>query len=143
MKPVWMTRRHEPPRNYGDCLSACVASILECDAVPHFMFDAAEPDIVRERLDAYLSEYHNLTTFNMAWSGEYTTRDDLLAIMEINNPGIYYILWGGTVADEPHAVVCCGGHVVHDPSPWLAGGVVGPYDGVFSVTVFVPLVVRQ
>lgn len=140
MKPVWMQNRHEPPTLYGDCLRACVASILELEVseVPHFHFDGHPSDaVIRQRLDEWLAT-RNLTSWCVGYHG-HIGFDDLCVIMETNNPGRNYILFGATDAGDPHAVVMRDGRLIHDPSPWQTGGVVGPFDGVWSILQFSPI----
>lgn len=89
----------------GDCLRACVASILELPlkSVPHFSRDYTV-DWFEYLVDfLYAYDYEAYWTPKGKW--DYT-----------GNYSIGY----GWLADKPgweHVVVCWNGHIVHDPSP--------------------------
>ena len=98
MKPVDQTILGEP---HGNCLQACVASILELalDDVPNFM------------------EYED-------WDGEFVKfmAGFGLEPVEFNvaagwTPGGYHCALGETSRGILHSVVAHGGEVVHDPHP--------------------------
>jgi len=137
MIPIYMKHKHNPPHSYGDCLRACVASILEADDVPHFHVDGEADDaVIRSRLDDYLRTEHALTSWAIGY-GEIPL-DDMLSGLSDDNPGKNFILFGAISTGEPHAVVCRDGCVIHDPSSWPTGGLVGPYENGWVVLLFVP-----
>lgn len=140
MKYIWMKHRHNPPHSYGDCLRACVASVLEAEDAPHFYLDGPDEATARERLDDYLSTERALTTWLCGYAGG--PLQDLLDGIGSDNPGRNYILFGAIATGEPHAVVCRDNAQVHDPSPWPTGGIVGPYEGNYAVLFFIPEVTR-
>ncbi len=122
MTPEICHVKNDPPHTYGDCLRACVASLLDMSFkdVPHFVEDGCEPEITYERLRNWLSNYMLVPMFNGYAASE--TPDDVLHFMGETNPGVYYILFS---AD--HAVVCCNDQIVHDPA-WVRARLVPPSD---------------
>lgn len=140
MKPVWMTERHNPPHSYGDCIRACVASILEIDDVPHFAFDGTEDqDELRARFDDFLRG-HDLTSWLIGYGD--MPIDEFLSGIGTDNPGKNFIVFGAITSGEPHAVICRDGVQVHDPSPWQTGGLTGPHKDGYVIMTFVSEVVR-
>ncbi len=103
-----------PPGNKGDCLSACIASILEVrlDQVPHFTGKNW-----REEIDRFLATY-GLCLIGYMADGE-----------AFGPPPFYHIVSGlsshhkegESEVDNQHAVVCYGEHMVHDPSSSRTG----------------------
>jgi len=108
---------HDPENGkYGDCLRACIASILELPSsdVPHFYEDGNEK-IFDEKVSGFLGElglallnlnYFDLSIYPHATHGK---------------TGIYHILSGYTERGTYHAVVGLDGSIVHDPHPSKAG----------------------
>src|SRR5690606_19121466 len=85
MTPQVCRVRHDPPHSYGDCIRACVASLLdmECEQVPHFYEDGdGERGFERmrvwlaahKRIPAYYVLDADMTFEQVAWSvGMYET----------------------------------------------------------------------
>jgi hypothetical protein len=142
MKRIYMKNRHNPETGtYGDCLSAAIGSLLECDDVPHFNFDGCtDQDEVRRRINDYLNAHHALAVYCTGWNGSIKL-SELMAMHAHNNPGMNYLLSGALVSGEPHMVVCRDAQVIHDPSPWPTGGIVAPYEGVWVIMTLVSEVV--
>lgn len=123
MTPVICRVKHDPPNSYGDCVRACVASLLDADAsdVPHFYEDGSPDGKMR------LGEWLGSIGYVAAWF--YSDGNDpleaVLEFMGAQNPHLYYMLLGRTEGGA-HAVVCQGGAVVHDPNwyktPLISGG---------------------
>jgi hypothetical protein len=95
------------PFEPGNCLSACVASILELpvEAVPHFI-EKSDPyeGIWAERLDD--------------WLAGFGLRALVLPISIVIAPPVgFYVLCGRSVKGHEHAAVAKNGYVVHDPYP--------------------------
>lgn len=133
MTPHFCIVKDDPERgSYGDCLRACVASILDIHDirdVPHFFWDNCEAPIGHERLINYLAERDSpLMPFYMGVSGELSVQDVLNVIGAGVNEDACYILVG-RVDDlsNNHAVVCRGTEIVHDPS-WTPGAIDLPPD---------------
>lgn len=114
MKPVYQKRLHLPRLNlYGDCMSACIASILEINTedVPHFAgkyFN--EPDKFHKAIRDWLAQfgYFYLTILY---------GNDPRNEMKQNNSGIYYIFSGESgYSRASHSVICINDKIVHDPA---------------------------
>jgi hypothetical protein len=126
MTPVMCRNRHNPPTSYGDCLRACIATIMDLDAehVPHFADMAARGDEARASARRWLG----LRGFTV--TGFAMPADPLESVMEWmgeNNPDTTWMLFGSTArAGQPvggdHVVVCQGGAVVHDPA-WVPSSI--------------------
>lgn len=119
MKPVMQTQRGE----FGNCLTACVASILELpiEAVPNFIeYDKGNGEYI-EVFNDFLGQYgyQALTLF-------------LLHLDKTWIPSGYHLIYGHTAAGNKHAVVGYQGKIVHDP---LNGE--SPLVSIESYTVFV------
>lgn len=114
--------KNDPPNSYGDCLRACIASLLELPTVkvPHFVRDGCAPEVTYERVREWLADRGLVPMFNGYTASE--TPDDVLKFMAETNPGVYYILFS---AD--HAVVCLNDEIVHDPA-WVKARLVPPSD---------------
>lgn len=127
MIPAMCRVKHDPENNqYGDCVRACIATVLEIDteAVPHFAHDDPDGIILAERVREYLAPSH--TIYAVAYPGE-TAKDELLAYIGEQNPGATYMLIGGTADGGEHMVVCRGDHVAHNPA-WYGCSLTRPTD---------------
>lgn len=122
MNPRVCTVKDSPPHSYGDCIRACIASILDRDDVPH-VFDGRPP------LDAWKDLRAWLTTQNKIIA--VFPVDDHAGFMRENNPGVPYILLHGTLRGD-HAVICRDGEIIHDPA-WYRCGVAGPHSLGFYI----------
>lgn len=116
--------RHDPPNSYGDCLRACVATIMsmEYDSVPHFVDGDPEIDEFEKRLSEFfepLGFARCMTAFDGQWSLEI-----VLEYWGASNPDVLAILTGGTGGGD-HSVVVRGDKIIHNPA--LAGSrIIGP-----------------
>lgn len=116
MKPVDQTILKTESTN-GNCLAACVASLLEIpiESVPNFA------DFGTGWFGS-LAEY--LKLYNLAiWS-----------FPREKTPGYYHIVMGQTVRGTYHCVVAHGREMAHDPHPSKAGLL-----GAEEKFIFVPL----
>ena len=98
------------PYEPGNCLSACVASILELPitAVPNFIDPRDDRDgLWAARLDAWLA--------GLGWYAVHAPGSSAGA------PDEFCIAWGLSVRGRPHAVVAAGDRIVHDPDPKCTG----------------------
>ena len=132
--------KHDPENGtYGDCLRACVASMLgkQAEDVPHFAHDGSDAEIVNERLREYLA------TLGLApWWTHYDlelSRDDLLSSLSESGQGVNFLLFGRTASDGDHVIVCRDGKPVHDPAWYREPLVRGGRHGAWSVVVFAAL----
>lgn len=130
MIPVKCRISHDPTNGaYGDCMRACIASILEMQAevVPHFGDGNPTPEQFMSAINAFLNPLGK-SLFRTVASGT-ETLEDVLQYMGEMNPDLHYIL-GGAAEGGNHVVVCCGSAIVHDPS-WYPSRLTGPADGDF------------
>lgn len=118
--PVLCRTRHQPPDSYGDCVRACVATILNLDAeaVPHFVHDGCDGTEMQERLRSYLAT-RSLAPFWAHYPGD-APLAEVLDIVGSQNPNVPYLLYGHT-GEGDHVVVCVGGEIVHDPNWYRVG----------------------
>lgn len=135
MTPVHCRVSHDPERDkYGDCLRACIASLLDLEdkpeSVPHFAHDNAHPEIVRQRMDEYLSTY-DLCSWWTSYPPD-VPREELLSAL---GNGVHYMLFGETASGGDHVVICKDGAVVHDPAWYPTSLVRGGKHGCWSVVV--------
>lgn len=119
--------RHEPENGvYGDCLRACIASILSIEdplTVPHFFEDTPDGEIAHARLKEYLLREHKLIPFYVGVQGE-TVEEALEFIGGDGNENVTYLLMGYN-GENDHIVVCRGNTVEHDPA-WIKRSLKGP-----------------
>lgn len=121
---------------YGDCLRACIASILELnsDEVPHFYYDGCDGETGSERITAFLLTL-GLAPVYAPYDGD-ETYDDVMENAAHMTNGAHYILWGNTGdTGGDHAVVCQYDKVVHNPS-WGGNPIIAPTQaGIWSIMV--------
>lgn len=116
MNPRICRIKHDPPNSYGDCIRACIATLIDCDDVPH-VFDERAAEDSWAALRSWLAAKHKvLAVFSV---------DDHFEFMQSSNPGITYMLLC-SIADGDHAVLCRDGKVVHDPA-WYRTEIVGAH----------------
>lgn len=136
MKPVHCIVKHDPAAGtYGDCIRACIATILELPAekVPHFAHDNAEPFTVYQRVREYLAD-HKLAPFWINFDGA-IPREDLLSMLHQLNPESIFMLYGSFEHGGDHVLVCRGGEIVHDPA-WYRSPMTKPGShGTWTVCV--------
>lgn len=120
----------------GDCLRACVASVLglEADDVPHFFHDACPSDEGAERLKEW-SRHRGVVPCYIVYPGS-TPLQAVLDYWGGMNPDVPAILYGST-QDEEHCVVIMDGEIKHNPS-WSNSPLVRPTsENLWYVLVFV------
>lgn len=138
MTPQYGIVLHNPPEKYGDCLRACIATVLDLDvlAVPHFMRDG-DDERGKIEMDEWLLS-RGLRMFYTALIGETTSLSDIFAMMKSANKDIVYFLFC-RCGDADHVVVCQNDQVLHDPSVYRTA-VTGPTSqGLWVVAVLVPV----
>lgn len=113
MKRQFCKVKHDPENGtYGDCLRACVATMLGHD-VPHFFEDGCDGETGQTRLRDYLF-YQNLVPVMFSIPGE-TSKEGVFEFMHVQNPNVTYLLFckcGG----EDHVVVCRDDQVIFNPA---------------------------
>lgn len=125
MIPVNCRVKHDPDAGtYGDCIRACIASVLELDAeaVPHFAHDNPDENELWSRIRAWL-RLSQLSPFIIQYPP--MPLAELLIVMGQINPDAHYLLFGGTASGNDHVVVCHGGELAHNPA-WYGGSIVAP-----------------
>lgn len=131
---------HKPDEGkYGDCLRACIASMLNVPNVldvPHFLFDG-RTDLVDDRLRDYLA-LHRMNIALHAFGG-LETCDMIMNVTGQVNPGIPYLLFCNN-GDGDHVIIIKDGKVLHDPS-WFRAGPYKPLDqnGYWVLGVLTPI----
>lgn len=131
MTPAMCRTAHEPPTSYGDCLRACIATVMDLDTeqVPHFADMAATGQEALASARRWLAS-RGFTVACFALPGSEPLAD-VLVYMEEMNPTVTWLLFGstaplGTPPTNLHVSVCQGGRVVHDPS-WVPTSIKQPY----------------
>lgn len=104
---------------YGDCLRACVASLLEMspDLVPHFYQDGCDGIEGDKRLSEFLRGL-GLGRFSAYFPGDVPLQELLDHIAQGTSPGVVLVLFC-SVDGGNHAVLISGGKVVHDPALYV------------------------
>lgn len=142
MIPVICRVSHDPANGtYGDCLRACIASILEKNAeeVPHFVHDDCELDELARRINEYLATQNLAPLFiNFEASGLLQRYDDVLSFMGDNFPGHYFISNVDVGDGDYHVIIIRNGKIEHDPA-WIRRSVKGSIQGRWVFLTFVPL----
>ena len=106
-----------PPYQPGNCLSACLATILDLsiDDVPNFIDLSDTNDSQwRDRLNAWLAAM-GLRAHHISFAPCPT---EALAGFAPSSP---FVLFGRSKKNFEHAVVAAGPRVVHDPHPSRSG----------------------
>lgn len=130
MKPVICQVKHNPPESYGDCVRACVASVLERDDVPHF-FENGDGDLAFDLMREYLSR-HGLIPAYFPISGEAEFSEVGTHMMEHYRDTTYLMFCSNR--DGDHCVVGCNDKMIHDPG-WYKT-TLGPHSsGVWIIII--------
>jgi len=124
-------------RQYGDCVRACVASILELDAedVPHWYHDD-DGNRAASEMREWLSFTHGMVPayfplpqeMNLHAVGEYMTR---------RFADVDYMLWCNCGGSD-HSIVCRNDIVTHNPA-WYKS----PIDGAHSSGVWIIIILAK
>lgn len=135
MKEVICKVRDNPPTTYGDCISACVASIMEIDDAPHFYFDGdGERGFNRMRL--WLLDKGRIPAY-FTLSGDFT----LTSVLE--NAKAYKtecMLFCQTKSGD-HCIVIGNGKVLHDPA-WYKTEIIGPHSSGYWLIIVLAHICR-
>lgn len=120
---------------YGDCVRACIASILELPAqdVPHFYYDGDGKEGMKRAREWLNARSQSL--FVTFYPGD-TEVADLLNIVGEQNPDTHYMLFGVAEGEGNHCVVCQNNEIVWNPA-WFGSKINGPLSdiGVWGVGV--------
>ena len=134
---------------HDDCYRACVASVLgfPLAEVPHFYREArALPGATASQaIGVYdlIRDWARTRGFAALFLPAVQSLAYVLEQTYRLNPEAPFILGGRSRFGTGHAVVVCGGRIVHEPTPGYGpddGGVIAPdASGNFELTCFVPL----
>lgn len=134
---------------HDDCYRACVATVLglPLSDVPHFYREAsALPGATPPKVPGIYDLIRDWARTRGFAALFLPAQQSLAYVLEQTyqiNPEAPFILGGTSIHGTGHAVVVCGGRIVHEPTPGYgpdAGGVVAPDgSGNFELTCFVPL----
>ncbi len=117
MNPRICTVKHNPPETFGDCVRACIATMIDRDDVPH-VFDSRPILTSWSQIRGWLAVHgKSLAIFPVEEHGDF---------MRENNPGVPYILFCSAFRGGDHAVICKDGEVIHDPA-WYRTAINGPH----------------
>lgn len=118
--PAMCQVRHDPPHSYGDCIRACIATVMDtpCEQVPHFADLGASPDEALASVRRWLG-LRGFTVASFGFPGSEPI-SDVMDYMGQANPGVTYLLFGQMRGGGDHVVVCQGGEMVHNPA-WVPG----------------------
>lgn len=132
-----------------DCYRACVATVLGLDLVevPNFYRQArALPGATESRCPGVYDLIRDWARTRGYAALFLPAQNSLAYVLQQTyqlNPEAPFILGGTSIFGTGHAVVVCGGRIVHEPTPGYgpdAGGVVDPDgSGNFELTCFVPM----
>lgn len=122
MTPTFCRVRHDPPNSYGDCLRACIASLLDMDIelVWHFADSGRSFDSTIERLREWLKGNRPGSSFWLTHFPSTTSQQDLQNWIAERNPDVHYLLFS-----EDHVVIGYNNKVVHNPA-WYKTPLVVP-----------------
>lgn len=134
---------------HDDCYRACVATVLgmELSEVPHFYRQARTlPGATEKRCPGIYDIIRDWARTRGYAALFLPAQQSLAYVLQQTfqlNPEAPFILGGTSIMGTGHAVVVCGGRIVHEPTPGYgpeAGGVVDPDgSGNFELTCFVPM----
>lgn len=104
MIPIKQTIFGANPDNPGNCMQACVASILErpLDTVPNFVADVSDEWF--QHMSEWLLREADMYVVCIAHNPDLTTHG-------------YTMLLGQTRRGHPHSIVAYNGEPIHDPHP--------------------------
>lgn len=135
MTPIFNSVAHDPKAGtYGDCMAACLSSLLDGAPVPHFLHDACEHDEMDRRVDDFFRPV-NLAFIQQPVANigkdEERVQNALNWCGGVLDPTrIHYMFGGVTAKGLGHWVIAQGSYVVHNPNPDSV--IVAPYpDGWF------------
>jgi hypothetical protein len=130
--------KHDPEAGtYGDCVRACIASLLEMDAekVPHFYNDNCDGETGNERIRHFLAPRYAPFWINYPGS---LSLNDIQYTMSILNKGVSYILYCSSGGGD-HGVVCRDDMIIHNPA-WLNSVIDGPASHGFWTVLVITVV---
>jgi hypothetical protein len=125
MQPFVCQHSHKPPESYGDCVSACINTMLGRTDTPH-VFDTRPAEESWAALRAWLKTIgRTLVVLGVA--------EDPRPMMKESNPDIPYILIC-RCRGEDHAIVCINDKMYHNPS-WTPYEPSGPTENGWGIAI--------
>lgn len=131
---------HNPAQGfYGDCLRACVASVLQMppDTVPHVYQDGCDGAEGDRRLSEFLRGL-GLGRFSAYFPGEVALDDLLEHVAAGSSENVCHILFC-SVDGSNHAVVIQNGKIVNDPALYVVRRYQPATSGFWEVMALVKL----
>lgn len=131
---------HNPKYGFhGDCLRACIASILdmEPETVPHFYQDGCSAVEGERRISDFLRS-RQLGYFCAYFPGDVELDALLKHVAEGSSPDVHQILIC-SVNGGNHAVLISGGKIVHDPALYIVRNYEATDLGIWVVMALVKL----
>ena len=118
--------RHNPPEKRGDCIAACVNTLLDSDDVPH-TFNQADGVKGWEEMREYLKTIGKTACM-------FPFLEEPFEYMKTNNPDVKYIMLCSTSRGEDHAVVCVNDEIVHNPA-WTPHNITGAHSMGYYIVI--------
>ncbi len=110
---------HNPPKSYGDCIRACVATLTDDDNIPH-VFDDREAEECWAELREYLATKGKfLAIFGLV-------NEHPFEFMKDTNKDVPYILLCQMETGEDHALLCKNDKIIHNPA-YYKSAIKGPH----------------
>jgi hypothetical protein len=124
----------DDPENgsYGDCVRACIASMLELTSaeVPHF-FETGDGEYCNTFMQQWLAERGLIAAF-IGLPGK-MSREEMFYHMISTYHDRYYMLWADFGSGD-HAVVCRNDEIEHNPA-WYRTPMEGPHSSGMWITI--------
>lgn len=107
---------------HDNCFQACVASMFEVplSEVPHFVAEGNETKDPMGYLPTFRAWCRPRGVYPIEIPMQGLSLAVVLTNLQLLMPDAHYIIGGPTLSGGLHAVVACGGSVVHDPEPDIA-----------------------
>ena len=137
---------HDPPRYYGDCHRAALASLLDLPAakVPHFMHGLGPDDgLIFNRLQDDWLASRGLACIVFPIGIEDDDIPRACKSLSSWNPDKLFLLGGSTRGWVGHSVVADKTGIIHDPHPSKLGLERPMRDGFYWVTYIVGKLYRH
>lgn len=129
MTPVDAQFKHHDPDAgvHGDCLRACIASLLDLrvEAVPHFFHADRTNEAGYELLNRWLG-IRGLWEVNIPFLDPGQPVNWIVGNLGSRFGDRHWMFTGNSRRGYAHVVVCRGPEVVHDPTYGFPHGIVGP-----------------
>jgi hypothetical protein len=123
--------KHDPENDsYGDCVRACIASILELPSedVPHF-YNTPDTTRCQVSMQRWLAK-RGLIIATVPLPGD-MSKIEMFAYMDEHFNFYHYMLWCSSGGGD-HAVCCLNDRVTHNPA-WYKCPVDGPHSSNFWI----------